>query len=30
VILPDCTDSRGGVLDVVHCRRTSFRRSEGR
>ncbi len=19
-ILPDCTDSRGGVLDVVHCR----------
>ena len=19
VILPDCTDSRGGVLDVVHC-----------
>ena len=30
VILPDCTDSRGGVLDVVHCRRTSFQRSEGR
>jgi len=20
-ILPDCTDSRGGVLDIVHCRR---------
>ena len=20
-ILPDCTDSHGGVLDVVHCRR---------
>ena len=34
-ILPGCTNSRCGVLDVVHClcivsQRTSFERSEGR